>query len=534
MLRAFLFIFFIPAYLFSQSQSQWVDSVYNAMTLDQKIGQLFMVMAFPDGDIAMHQNTLSQLKKYHVGGVLFSKGRTMKQIADTDLYQQHANIPLLIAADAEWGMAMRLQDVSPYPYAMTLGALPNDELVYALAKRMGERKRKMGVHVSFAPVVDVNTEATNPIIGVRSFGDRPTRVAKKAQAFMEGLQDAGVIAVAKHFPGHGASTADSHKTLPRINRSKKALDSIDLVPFKHLISRGLKGIMVGHLDVPALDNSGLPIAASKKVVTQLLQQQLGFNGLVFTDALDMKGITTAVDSPALAAFLAGADVLVMPLQLEKAISAIKTSYANGDITEARLATSVKKILSAKYALGLHQNKAVKTTGNPLTNTFYDTYLRKQIAEQSIVKVHARLDALPLQIDTTAYYLALGNPSSNDFLNALSTHAEIIQISKNKIKTTALTGRRPVVVGIHANTSSPWTSQSLSESDIAVLKYLHTYSNVHVVLFAKPFVLSQLPNLSSFASVLLAHEQQTAFANATARLLFGEISPHGIIPVEIKE
>ena len=530
MLRAFLFL--IPACLFAQSQPQWVDSIYTKMSLDQKIGQLFMVMAFPDGNFSTQQKTIHQIKKQHIGGVLFSKGSSIKQLQDRKRYQRFSETPLLVAADAEWGMAMRLQDVSPYPYAMTLGALPNDELVYALAKQLGTRKRKMGVHVSFAPVADVNTEADNPIIGVRAFGDNPIRVAKKTQAFMEGLQDAGVIAVAKHFPGHGASTADSHKTLPRINRSKKALDSIDLVPFKHLISRGLKGIMVGHLDVPALDNSGLPIAASKKVVTQLLQQQLGFNGLVFTDALDMKGITTAVDSPALAAFLAGADVLVMPLQLEKAISAIKTSYANGDITEARLATSVKKILSAKYALGLHQNKKVKTTGNPLINTFYDMYLRKQIAEQSIVEIHAQKDAFPLQNDITVHYVSLGEPSSNDFLYALREKTTTIQILKNTLKTTELTGKA-IVVGVHANTSSPWTNQSLSESDIAVLTHLSTHSNVHVVLFAKPYVISQLPNLSSFASVLLAHEQQSAFAKAAARLLFGEIKTLGVLPIYIE-
>ena len=533
MLRAFILLFFIPAYLSAQEQPQWVDSVYTKMTLDQKIGQLFMVMAFPDGDLAKQQKTIHQVKKQHIGGVLFSKGSSIKQRQDIKRYQRFSKTPLLVAADAEWGMAMRLQDVTPYPYAMTLGALPNDELVYALAKRMGNRKRQMGIHISFAPVVDVNTKADNPIIGVRAFGDNPVRVAKKALAFMEGFQDAGLIAVTKHFPGHGASTADSHKTLPRINRSKEALDSIDLVPFKHLISKGVEGVMVGHLDIPALDNSGLPVSVSRKVVTQILQQQLGFDGLIFTDALDMKGITTAVDSPALAAFLAGADVLVMPLQLEKSISAIKTSYTKGEITEARLARSVKKILTAKHTLGLYQSKTVETTKNPLTNTFYDTYLRKQIAEQSIVEVHAQKDTFPLQKNITAYYVSLGKPSSNDFFDALREQTTTVQILKNTLKTTKLSGKT-IVVGIHGNTSSPWTNQSLSKSDIAVLKYLRAYPNVHVVLFAKPYVLSQLPNLSAYASVLLAHEQQTAFSNAAARLLFGEIKTVGVIPVKIKE
>ena len=199
MLRALLFMFLIPLYLCAQSQRQWVDSVYNAMSLDQKIGQLFMVMAYPDGNLAKQQNVIYQIERFHIGGILFSRGTSKQQLQDTKRYQYLSETPLLIATDAEWGMSMRLQDVKPYPYAMTLGALPNDELVYSLAKRLGIRKRKMEVHVSFAPVVDVNTEAENPIIGVRAFGDNPIRVAKKAQAFVEGLQDAGVMAVAKHF-----------------------------------------------------------------------------------------------------------------------------------------------------------------------------------------------------------------------------------------------------------------------------------------------------------------------------------------------
>ena len=532
MLRAFLLLFFIPIYLSAQSQQQWVDSIYSNMSLDQKIGQLFMVMSFPDGNSTKQQNTIHQINKYHIGGVLFSKGSSRQQQQDTKRYQRFSEIPLLVAADAEWGMAMRLQDVTPYPYAMTLGALPHDELVYALAKRMGERKRQMGVHVSFAPVVDVNSEADNPIIGVRSFGDHPVRVAKKAQAFMEGLQDAGVIAVAKHFPGHGVSISDSHKTLPRINRTKEALDTIDLVPFKHLISKGLKGIMVGHLDIPSIDDSGLPVSASQNVVTQMLQQQLGFDGLIFTDALDMKGITTAVDSPALAAFLAGADVLVMPVHLKKAISAIKTSYANGGITEARLAHSVKKILTAKHTLELHQSKTVEIAKNPLTNTFYDMYLRKLIAEQSIVKVHTKKGSLPLNYDATTYYIALGKPVSSDFLYAMRQHTDIVQIPDHEIMSTEIT-EKTIVVGIHANTFSPWTNQSLSSSDVTVLKHLSGYPNIHVVLFAKPYVLTQLPNPSSFTSVLLAHEQQTAFARAAAQVLFGEMEALGVLPVNIK-
>ena len=531
MLRFFLVIFFIPTCFFAQTQRQWVDSVYNAMTLDQKIGQLFMVMAFPDGDLSKKQNTTYHIKNHHVGGILFSKGTSSQQLKDTNYYQQITNTPLLVAADAEWGMAMRLQDVVPFPYAMTLGALANEDLIYALAKRIGVRKRQIGVHVSFSPVLDIQTESQNPIIGVRAFGEYPRRVTKQALSFMEGLHDAGVLAVAKHFPGHGASTSDSHKTLPKINRTREALDSIDLVPFKQLISKGLQGIMVGHLNIPALDDSGTPVSASSKVMTDLLQKQMNFEGLIFTDALDMKGITTTVKSPALSSFLAGADVLVMPLDVTKAISNIKHAYTIGKVSPKRLATSVKKILAVKFALGLHQKRPMKNDNTPLYDTYYDNYLREQIAIQSIVKVHAKSKKFPLQSSDFIHYVTLGTPLSDDFFNAIRSIAPVKQIPKQQLNTTDFSTKN-LIVGVHANTSSPWSSQSLSVNDVAILKRLSATPNVHVVLFAKPYVLSQIPNLTSFASVVLAHEQQPAFAKAAKQVIFGEISASGTLPVRI--
>ena len=533
MLRVFIFVFLIPVCLSAQSQRQWVDSVYNTMTLDQKIGQLFMVMAFPDGNLSKQQNTTYQIEKHHVGGILFSSGTASQQLDDTYLYQKTSKIPLLIAADAEWGMAMRLKDVTPYPYAMTLGALPNEELIYALGKRLGVRKRKMGVHVTFSPVADVNTESQNPIIGIRAFGDNPKRVAKQAQAFMEGLQDAGTMAVAKHFPGHGAATLDSHKSLPKIEYTKNQLENIDLVPFRKLIASGVKGIMIGHLEIPALDSNPLPVSVSFKVVTELLKDQMGFSGLIYSDALDMKGITASIESPALSAFLAGVDVLLMPLHLDKAVKDIKSSYAKGDISPQRLETSVKKILAAKYASGLHQQPNSNDVENPLHDTFYNNYLREQIALQSIVKVHAKNEKFPLQTLSDMHYVALGTPLSDDFFNEIRNKAQVNQIPKQQLKTTDFSAKT-LIVGVHANTSSPWSHQSLSADDISILTHLSANPYVHVVLFANPYVLSQIPNLSSFSSVLLAHEQQADFAKAATQVLFGEISAIGTLPVQVKE
>lgn len=530
--RFVFWVFFFPTMLFAQSQHQWVDSVYTSMTLDQKIGQLFMVMAYPDGNTLKQKQTLQHIRNHHIGGVLFSKGTSAQQQKDTQRYQRVSQVPLFIAADAEWGMSMRLDDVSPYPYAMTLGALPDENLIYALAKRMGVRKRKMGIHISFAPVADVNTEAKNPIIGVRAFGDNPIRVARQATTFMEGLQDAGILAVGKHFPGHGAAIVDSHKSLPTIAHTNNQLDSIDLVPFRKLIDGGVKGVMVGHLRIPTLEKDSIPVSVSTKVIADLLQKQLGFKGLIFTDALNMNGITQSVESPALAAFLAGADVLVIPQNLTKAIASIRTSYVNGDIGPERLEISVKKILTAKYALGLHQRKNLISDAKALKTNYEDVYLKQQIALKSIVNVYAKPNHFPLIPNRDIAYLALGKANDNSFLEQLQEFTKSIEsVSVDTVK--PMRGKT-IIVGVFADTSTPWKNAFLPQKDAAILHQLANQNKVHLVVFAKPYALHQFPNLTIFYNVLWAHENQPEFSKAAAKILFGKHNAVGVFPVKMKQ
>lgn len=525
-----LFWIIIPLFALSQSQQKWVDSVYTSMTIDQKIGQLFMVMAFPNGDNVSRANTLKQIENFHIGGVLFSKGTSKQQQLDTKSYQQKTQIPLLIAADAEWGMAMRLSDVSSYPYAMTLGALAHDDLIYALAKRMGERQRRMGVHMSFSPVADVNTEPQNPIIGIRSFGDDPDRVSQKAQAFMEGLQDAGLFAVAKHFPGHGAAKQDSHMQLPIIHKTKSQIDSVELIPFSHLIKKGVKGVMIGHLAILALSgNTTLPSSVSKQVVTELLQTKMGFHGLIVTDALNMNGITNQVASPALGAFLAGADVLLIPENLPKAISDIKSSYKNGTISSKRLATSVKKILTAKYELGLHLQHEVNLSKEVLTDTYFDSYLKQQIATESITLYH-QSERFPILSETEIGFVSIGHQVDDSFLTALNGYAAVTRISVDGDLSTYKT----LLIGVFEDTSTPWRKSSLHISDRAILQRLSLHPNAHVVFFTSPYTLLQFPDVSSFSSVLIAYEQNPYTTTAAAQLLFGQRSSKGILPVKLKD
>lgn len=529
MFRLLFTILFAATLVHAQSQQAWVDSLYAQMTLDQKIGQLFMVMAYPDGNTPKRKVTSKQIQAQYIGGVLFSKGTSKQQLRDTRTYQNQASVPLLIGADAEWGMGMRLTDVPAYPYAMTLGALPHSDLVYALGKRLGMRKRSMGVHVTFSPVVDVNSESKNPIIGVRSFGDDPNKVAEQGAAFMEGLQAGGVWAVAKHFPGHGAAVQDSHIALPLINRSSKVLDSIDLLPFQHLIDNKLKGVMVGHLAVPALTaNDSIPVSTSSVVVNDLLQEKMGFKGLVFTDALNMKGVSNRVKKPALQAFMAGADVLLIPENLTSSISNIKSHYLSGAITPERLAKSVKKILATKHQLALKQTK--KDFYEVLPFASVDRYLVQQIAKQSLVLVNHN-KTFPIKSNTNLTFVALGKQKDNSFLTALRQYATVRQLSPSAIAD--INSNETLVVGIFADTATPWKKQYLPTAERKLLTKLLKHKNVHVVVFAKPYVLRQLSDVCECSSLLLAHQQELAFVNAAAQMLFGKIDAVGKLPVAVE-
>ena len=493
-----------------------------------------MIMVHPDRDAVKRKQHLDQIQHQHVGAIVFSKGTAAQQQIDTKVYQYHSAIPLLVGADAEWGMAMRLSDVSPYPFAMTLGALPHDDLIYALGKRIGERKRNMGVHVSFSPVADVNINPDNPIIGARSFGDNPVRVSKKAIALMEGLQDAGVLAVAKHFPGHGASGKDSHKTLAKINRSKTALDAVELIPFKQLIEKGVKGIMIGHLSVPALEsNTSVPVSISKAVVSTFLKNKMGFEGLVFTDALNMSGITNYVKYPSLSCFMAGADVLVMPVNLKKAIQSIKDAYLSGSISSTRLEHSVKKILDAKYNAQLFKQHQKPPSSDALMTTFYDRYLKKHIAEQSIVLVHEDKKTFPIEARSTIGYIAVGAPNDTTFIKELNNFGIASQLASDEA-INLMDAYKTIVVGVFKDTTSPWTKQLIDQSERKIIDDLSMHPNMHVVFFGNSYGLSCISPLDRFSSVILAHEQQVAFKKAAARTLFGKLSAIGTLPINVQQ
>ncbi len=359
----FIFIFSLPGFAQQNplitkdaiQQKMWVDSIYNQMNLQEKIGQLFMVDVFSNQSEKETEKIKDLIKEQYIGGILFSKGGPMQQAKLNNEFQELSKVPLLIGMDAEWGLAMRLDSTYALPWNMTLGAISDLKLIEKAGAAISRHSKRLGVHINFAPDVDVNTNPKNPIIGNRSFGEDRDEVSKRAIAFMNGMQSEGALTCAKHFPGHGDTQTDSHKTLPTISFSKERIDSIELYPFRKIIAQGVNSVMVAHLDVPALDpEKDVPSSLSKPIVTELLQKKMNFKGLIFTDALNMKGASNFKNPGEidLAAFLAGNDVLTMSEDVPKASVKIFEAYNDGRISEERLAYSVKKILLAKYQAGL--------------------------------------------------------------------------------------------------------------------------------------------------------------------------------------
>ncbi|MGC1630883.1 MAG: glycoside hydrolase family 3 protein, partial [Gelidibacter sp.] len=411
-------------------QTKWVDSIYNKMTLEEKVGQLFMLATYSNRNNAHTDSIQKLITDNHIGGLIFFQGGPVRQANLTNHYQSISKVPLFIGIDGEWGLSMRLDSTSRYPYNMTLGAIKDNAIVQQIGRQIGKDCNRMGIHINFAPVVDINTNSINPVIGVRSFGEDKLNVTEKAIAFTEGMQSTGVLACAKHFPGHGDTSTDSHKTLPTVSFSESRIDSVELYPYKKLFRKGMAGVMVAHLNVPSLESQeGLPSSLSYPIVTELLKEKLGFKGLIFTDALNMKGAAD-YGQPGdidLAAFIAGNDVLLFTEDAPKAILKIMEAYQQNEITEARLAHSVKKILAAKFDAGLNAYKPIETKGlledlnEPINAKLYNE------AIASAVTVIQNLDhQLPLDknVRENSAFIKLGNGSGDAFLKALKSRVGI--------------------------------------------------------------------------------------------------------------
>ena len=524
------------------AQEKWVDSILNSMTIDQKMGQLFMIQAYSNLD-TVHENKIKEMiQKYHVGNLIFMQGTPSKQVQLTNTYQSLSKIPLMIGFDGEWGLDMRLQNTYKFPWNMTLGAIQDNTLIRKFGEHLGRHAKRVGIHVNFAPVVDINTNPLNPIIGNRSFGEDKQNVTQKAIAFSQGMQSEGVLANAKHFPGHGDTATDSHLKLPVLTFDRQRLDSVELYPYKRVFDAGMASVMTAHLSIPVLEsNPKLPTSLSPSVVTDLLKEELGFLGLIFTDGLNMKGAADYSSSAEidLAAVLAGNDVLLIPQDVPATISLMKNSIQTGVLSPERIDESVRKILLAKYKVGLHLHKPIDTLNLVKDlNTIEDEVLHRELVKNSITIIKNKKNILPIE-DLKKHkkiaYVALGDDTGDQFLDALAKYSKIHKVDSNNLNEVIdiLEDFDLVVVGFHKSNAHPWKPYEFSNQELVWLHEIARKNKTILAVFASPYSLLNIKSFTNLEAVLVAYQNSEIAQEITAQTIFGAIEATGKLPVSIK-
>ncbi|MHC5202265.1 glycoside hydrolase family 3 N-terminal domain-containing protein [Myroides sp. LJL119] len=513
----------------------WVDSVYNTMSLDQKIGQLFMVAAYSNKGNDHLKSLENLVEKNHVGGVIFFQGGPKRQARMTNKLQGLSKIPLLVGIDGEWGLSMRLDSTYSFPYNMTLGAVQNMQLIQEMGKASAQQAKRLGLQFNFGPVVDVNMNPNNPIIGVRSFGETPELVAQRAVAYTKGYQSENIFATAKHFPGHGDTSSDSHYKLPVIDHDMQRLNQVELYPYKELIKNDLASVMVAHLNFPALEpNKEIPSSLSYEIVTKLLREQMGFEGLIFTDALNMKGATGNLKAGEvdLLAFKAGNDLLLFSENVPLGISKIKQAYEKGEISQERLAYSVKKILAYKYKTGLltTPNIEIQNLVQDLNDPKYDQ-LNQDLYNQAITVIKNQGDILPLKglEQQNIGYLQIGDPQEQGLFDDLSEFGSITKIKDSELDN--LSKFTTVIIGYH-KVDNPWRNHNYSAAHKAIIQKVAKQTNTILVSFAKAYSLESLGEMADLKSVIVAYQNNSFARQAASEVIFGAIGSLGRLPVSI--
>ncbi len=523
----------------TDAETKWTDSIYNQMTFEEKVGQLFMVAAYSNKDAAHIADVEKLVTENKVGGLIFFQGGPMREARLTNRYQSLAKVPLFIGMDAEWGMSMRIDSTFRYPFNMTLGAIRDLSLVEKAGIAMAKESKRMGVHFNFSPVLDINTNPKNPIIGYRSFGENKVNVTEHAVALMNGVQSQGIFSTGKHFPGHGDTSTDSHSTLPIVNATLDHIDKVELYPYKRMFDEGLVSVMVAHLNVPSLEpRPGYPTSISPAVVTDLLKKELGFDGLIFTDALNMKGASNfkKAGDIDLEAFLAGNDILLFAENVPLAYENICVAYQDSLISEARLAESVKKILRYKFKAGLNKYKPIEianlyTDLNPKSNQT----LQYQLYENAVTVVKNDGNILPIKnLNQKIAYVKLGDDTNSSFVNTLKKYTEVTEVADTNLDTlmTKLTDYETVIIGYHKSDKSWWKSPELTVPEIQLIDSIAKKKKVIIDCFAKPYSLSRILNFNELEGVIVSYQNGDIAQEVSVELIFGAVDAKGLLPVSI--
>lgn len=525
----------------------WVDSVMNTLDLDHQIAQCIWVAGYSNRDIA-HEVELSDLiKEYGIGGIVFFQGTAEKQAELTNYYQGISKVPLIIALDAEWGVGMRLANVDKFPFQMTLGAIADDSLIYEFGKAVAMQFKRLGMQVNFAPVADVNVNPLNPVINYRSFGENRDNVADKAIMYMKGLQDNGICATGKHFPGHGDTNVDSHLDLPVIPYSRARLDSIELYPFKKLIADGIGSIMVAHLNLPSLDTtSGLPSTLSPAIVNGLLKSELGFKGLVVTDAMNMKGVTKyfktgEADAKALEA---GNDVAEFVTDVESTIRETKNYIEEKKLSADDIALKCRKILALKFWAGLSSVKKVSTTGiNSELTPGSNKALIRDLYASALTVLNNRNDLIPVKNLDTIHIASIAVNSNNIrlFQKRIADYMQVDNFSANLSDTAEcnsilrkMDNYDLVIAGVYDLDQRPNKNFGIEPDLDRFLNKLIHHNRTIITWFGNPYSVDKIESLRDADGLLLAYQENDYTEDLSAQLIFGGIGARGKLPVTINE
>ncbi len=539
--------FIISSVVFGQYKSQlteteWVDSVFKTLSKDEKITQLMIIRAHSNLGADHVKKVENQINKYNVGGLVFFQGGPVRQANLTNHYQSLAKTPLMITIDGEWGLGMRLDSVTKFPYQLTLGAISDPHIVYEMGVAVGQQVKRLGIHVNFAPVVDINNNPNNPVIGYRSFGEDKERVAQLGIAYTKGMQDAGIMACAKHFPGHGDVDVDSHYDLPVINKSLAQMDTTELYPFKKLFEAGVGSVMIAHLYIPAIDNTAnRATSLSKNNVTGLLKDDMGYQGLTFTDALEMKGVSKFFPGGEIAvqSLIAGNDILCLPEDIGGSLAAIKTAIKKKKLTWKDIDARVKKVLHAKYQLGLNQLSPIDTRN--LVNDLNEKTdaIRAKVAEHTITMVHYDNKAFPLKPGKKVAYVGIGTAENNfgkrmrnewDAKNFYFSFKDGEDQAKNIINAIAAGNFDEVIIGVHDYSLRPANNYNISESAISLWNRLQSY-NTSTFVFGNVYALS---NFCSAKTLVAVYQDDAITHDVAADLVAGRLMATGKLPVTVCE
>lgn len=543
---------FSSSYNLLSESDPWVENRLASMTLREKIAQ--MIITRSDG-FALDRNSaefkrLSNLiLNEKIGGVIFFKGNSVQQSELTNSLQSLSGTPLLISADYERGTGMRLNDGSIFPSNMALGATRNPELAYKMGYQIAKECRAIGVHQNYAPVVDINNNSLNPIINVRSYGEDPQLVSSMSEEFIRGLQEGNVIATAKHFPGHGDTDIDSHSDLPVLNFSKERLDNLELIPFKNAIRNGVKSVMIAHLSLPSIEKeSGVPASLSKSIVENVLIDELKFNGLIVTDALNMAGVVNhfSAEEVALRCVNAGIDLILMPQGETVTIDAIEHAVNNGTVSSDRIETSARKILNAKKWLKLDQYKdADLNSVHDAVNSDEAKEISQQIADESLTLVKNKEDVLPFinPQEKSCLIISLNNgnekANSDYFLSRFNDYNKFNSVSFYDL-TGDITDSQEIIndskeydiilVPIYAKVKIKTGTVGLPQSQTDLINSLVSEGKKVVVLsFGNPYLIQGFPEVDSY---ICAYADAETSINSSINSIFGTIKFKGRLPVSI--